>query len=214
MRILNGRVLGDAFGKYTCFTPQGCSVVDYVIVSEGILDQILYFCINDFVATISDCHCLLEWELSSRYQNNCAFNDVELYDKSPNYIWSDESAVKFQSALLSPEIQAKIENFNKCFIDGSQYSVDSASMELSNIMLNAAEKCLKRNPYKSSKNKRKKNWFDEDLQKCRNRLINYGTIYSKYPHDPLVRGHYYKLNKEYSRLRKYKYKSYQKHLLD
>ena len=58
LRILNGRVLGDAFGKYTCFTPQGCSVVDYVIVSEGILDQILYFCINDFVATISDCHCM------------------------------------------------------------------------------------------------------------------------------------------------------------
>ena len=87
-------------------------------------------------------------KLSSRYQNNCAFNDVELYDKSPNYIWSDESAVKFQS-VLSPDIQTKIENF----IDGSQYSVDSASMELSNIMLNAAEKCLKRNQYKSSKNK-------------------------------------------------------------
>jgi hypothetical protein len=56
-------------------------------------------------ATISDCHCILEWKLSSRYQNNCAFNDDELYDKSPNYIWSDESAVKFQSALLSPDIQ-------------------------------------------------------------------------------------------------------------
>ena len=81
----------------------------------------------------------------------CAFDDVELYDKSLNYIWSDESAVKFQSAL-SPDIQTKIEN---C-INGSQYSVDSASMELSNIMLNAAEKCLKRNPCKNSKNKKKK----------------------------------------------------------
>ena len=29
----------------------------------------------------------------------------------------------------------------------------------------------------------------------------------------LVRGHYYKLNKEYSKLRKYKYKAYQKHLM-
>ena len=163
MRILNGRVLGDAFGKYTCFTPQGCSVVDYVIVSEGILDQILYFCINDFVATISDCHCILEWKLSSRYQNNCAFNDVELYDKSSNYIWSDESAVKFQSALLSPDIQTKY--FNNFFIDGSLYTVDSASMELSNIMLNAAEKCLKRNPCKSSKNKREKNGL---MKTCRN----------------------------------------------
>ena len=98
-------------------------------------------------------------------------------------------------------------------MDGSQSSVDPASMELSNIMLNAAEQCLKRNPCKSSKKKKKnKKWFDEELQKCRNRLINYGTIYSNYPHDPLVRGHYYKLNKAYSR--KYKYKAYQKHLLD
>lgn len=62
--------------------------------------------------------------------------------------------------------------------------------------------------------KKNKKWFDEDLQKCRNILIHYGTIYSKYPHDPLVKEHYYKLNKEYSRLRKYKYKAYQKHLMD
>jgi hypothetical protein len=28
---------------------------------------------------------------------------------------------------------------------------------------------------------------------------NYGKVYSKFPHDPLVRGHYFKLNKQYSR---------------
>ena len=85
-----------------------------------------------------------------------------MYDKSSNYIWSDESAVKFQSALLSPDIQTK--NFNNFFIDGSLYTVDSASMELSNIMLNAAEKCLKRNPCKSSKNKTKNGL----MKTCRN----------------------------------------------
>ena len=43
LRILNGRCFGDMFGQYTCFTPNGCSVVDYTIVPESILDQIFIF---------------------------------------------------------------------------------------------------------------------------------------------------------------------------
>ncbi|VDI68815.1 Hypothetical predicted protein, partial [Mytilus galloprovincialis] len=42
IRILNGRVLGDTFGGLTCYTPNGASTVDYVLVSESILNQILY----------------------------------------------------------------------------------------------------------------------------------------------------------------------------
>jgi exonuclease III len=34
LRILNGRTLGDSKGKYTCYKPVGCSVIDYFIVSE------------------------------------------------------------------------------------------------------------------------------------------------------------------------------------
>ena len=33
LRLLNGRHKGDYRGKFTCFTPRGCSVVDYGIVS-------------------------------------------------------------------------------------------------------------------------------------------------------------------------------------
>jgi hypothetical protein len=52
-------------------------------------------------------------------------------------------------------------------MDGSQSSVDPASMELSNIMLNAAEQCLKRNPCKSSKKKKKKK-KNSLMRTCRN----------------------------------------------
>jgi hypothetical protein len=37
LRILNGRVIGDLFGKYTCHKPTGSSVVDYIILSEELL---------------------------------------------------------------------------------------------------------------------------------------------------------------------------------
>ena len=33
IRIENGRLDGDPHGDYTCYTPRGCSVVDYAVVS-------------------------------------------------------------------------------------------------------------------------------------------------------------------------------------
>ena len=35
LKILNGRKIGDTFGKYTCRTYNGCSVVDYTLISTS-----------------------------------------------------------------------------------------------------------------------------------------------------------------------------------
>ena len=45
LRILNGRCFGNSTGKHACLKPNGCSVVDYVLVSESLLQNILYVCI-------------------------------------------------------------------------------------------------------------------------------------------------------------------------
>jgi hypothetical protein len=57
LRILNDRILGDLLGNYTCYTPNGCNTVDYAIVSENVLESILYFKVNNCLPTLSDCHC-------------------------------------------------------------------------------------------------------------------------------------------------------------
>ena len=73
LRILNGRCFGDLFGRFTCFTPNGCSVVDYTIVSESITDQILFFQVSDFIATLSDCHSKLSWGILANF--NCSYSE-------------------------------------------------------------------------------------------------------------------------------------------
>jgi hypothetical protein len=86
LRVLTGRVLGAMFGSYTCDTPNGSCTVDYVLVSESILDQILYFRISNFIPTLSDTHCKLEWELLAKYkQENISYDNI-LHPMSPNYI--------------------------------------------------------------------------------------------------------------------------------
>lgn len=63
---------------------------------------------------------------------------------SPNYIWDDESAVRFTMALGSDEIQNQLQLFNSKTILGSQTSVDEASAEFSKSIDLAASHSLKK----------------------------------------------------------------------
>jgi hypothetical protein len=67
MRILNGSTCGDSNGKYTWFKPNGCSVVDYVLASESLLQSILYFNVSDFKASFSDCHCKITFKILASF---------------------------------------------------------------------------------------------------------------------------------------------------
>ena len=49
LRVLNGRTFGDSTGKYTCFNYAGCSVVDFFILSERLLEDILCMSVSDFI---------------------------------------------------------------------------------------------------------------------------------------------------------------------
>ena len=56
--ILNGRMTGDVFGKLTSHNWNGSSIVDYCIVSNELMDNIVDFKVGDFVPWLSD-HCLI-----------------------------------------------------------------------------------------------------------------------------------------------------------
>ena len=95
----------DMLGHYTCYTPNGASVVDYVMVSEGIQDQVLHFKVTDFIPTLSDAHCKLEWTMSDKCVSQQKTDNIFVQPISPNFIWSEESSEKFRFALCSTEIQ-------------------------------------------------------------------------------------------------------------
>ena len=57
LRILNGLVDKEHSCNYTCVTPRGASVVDYVVISNQMLQDVMSFVVNP-VTTLSD-HCYL-----------------------------------------------------------------------------------------------------------------------------------------------------------
>ncbi|CAG2218274.1 unnamed protein product [Mytilus edulis] len=213
IRILNGRVLGDTFGGLTCYTPNGASTVDYVLVSESILNQILYMRICNFIPTLSDCHCLLEWSLSAKYCLKTDCDSVNTHKMSPGFIWSDDSPALFQDALFTAEIQQRLEKFLKLEPINSQNAIDSASLELTDIIKTAANISLKRRKAQTGKGVKHQKWFDCNLAYLRKNLFSYGKIYSRFPRDPAVKGHFYKLQRLYTKARKHKYREYKQSLL-
>ena len=100
MRILNGHTFGDLVGNFTCFTPNGCSTVNYTIVSDNVFDQIFFFlkCQN-YMSTLSDCHCYLErfMHVTAKLSMHNVLDESCIKPLLPNYIWSDESPAKFKT---------------------------------------------------------------------------------------------------------------------
>jgi hypothetical protein len=47
----------------------------------------LYFNVNNFVPTISDCHYIIEWSMSAKFTIDIIADEVKLYYKSSKTIW-------------------------------------------------------------------------------------------------------------------------------
>jgi len=161
MRILNGRTLGIMLGKFTCFTPNGSSVVDYAIVSESVLKSILYFNVSDFVPTLSDCHCRLEWEMSAKFIDCNSTIDEDhinnhIHPMLARYVWSDDSGTLFQDALKSQQIQTQISDFLNNMKYDSPLNINTASAKLANSITQAADMSLKKRRKKDVNNREKK----------------------------------------------------------
>jgi len=59
LRILNGRTKGDRLSDFTCFTPNGVISIDYVVVSEELLTEIMGFVVSKgLVMPLSNIFCI------------------------------------------------------------------------------------------------------------------------------------------------------------
>lgn len=98
-------------------------------------------------------------------------------------------------------------------IELDNQSINKATETLHNIILNVADLSIKRK-LDMKKNVQNKKWFEADLKLKRKTLLNKAALMSKYPLDPIIRGSFYKINKEYAKLRKFKKKQFKQNILD
>ncbi|CAG2199948.1 unnamed protein product [Mytilus edulis] len=211
LRILNGRMCGDSTGKFTCFKPNGCSVVDYALVSQSLLQQILYFNVSDFKANFSDCHCKITFKILASFQ--LEKNKSHMKDFPLRYKWDTESIQNFQESFTHPVIQNELKYFlnNKIILD--KKNVNDATYSIHSIYEKVCKVSLKKKK-KRVKTCNHKKWFDQDLKSLKKHVNDKAILMSKFPKDPIVRGSFFKLNKQFAKLRRKKKREFRENILD
>jgi hypothetical protein len=110
LRSLNGRTLGDLHGKYTCITYNGCSVVDYTLVSSSISQGIRSFMVND-LTPFSD-HCPISCSLLSCFDDKTNKNKEKLEPLPGKFIWNEEAInTRYKNNMQSVEVKQKLQHF-------------------------------------------------------------------------------------------------------
>jgi hypothetical protein len=192
LRILNGRKAGDSLGYFTCHKWNGNSVVDYALVSEGLFDEISYFKVSQAFLDISD-HCMIAFKIKTPAIKVQKHTNI-LNALPAKFKWDNESIFRFQTALISQEVQNKISSF----LAATYTSTEIAAESVVNILKTAAENSLKMKSNRQiTKRKNNNNWHNNSLKQIRNKLTSKGNLLITYPNDPIIRGSYFKCLKYY-----------------
>lgn len=216
--ILNGRTLGDFCGQFTCHTPRGSSVIDYFIASKSLSSSILSMHVHDM--SISSDHCAISMKLKVNRDN--LVEDV-LGGRDPNishiplpdnFLWSEEAKIKYQEAFHTSEVKDKISDLEK-ELKSDRVEVQSLVSKLTDVMILAGDKSLRKRSFKPRKNFKSNNnkkWYDKDCKCLLREVKSAKNKFNKNVFNNALRIKYYSKFKEYKKLVKYKKRKYNGYL--
>ncbi|XP_078659029.1 uncharacterized protein LOC144904189 [Branchiostoma floridae x Branchiostoma belcheri] len=204
LRILNGRTPGDLLGKPTCYQPNGCSVVDYVLASETILLRKTTFFHVHALSPFSD-HCKISLLLESS-PNLPEHIEYKLPTRPfHKFVWNADSKEKFIKIINSTMFYSRINQFMHKNYELTPECLDTALQDFIRPLQEAGRNSLslritKKRKQQYKKQKSRKRWFDQTCASARQELKNLGRLLSKDPRNPSLRGSYFKKKKLYTRL--------------
>ena len=182
--IVNGRKLGDPFGKFTCFQWNGHSVADYLITSHDLFNQIRISKVGEFIPWISDhCPITFELEINSCPEKNENREKNSTLSSPKCFIWSNEGLTKFRNALESPNIQGKLNSILALDDTNPNQIVGT----LSELLIDVAEKVKIKKAKKSSRDDRNPPWFNETCYNMKNDIRSLGKKLKQDSSNPSVK---------------------------
>ena len=153
--MLNGRMLGDSIGYYTCHKYNGSSVVDYMIISEELLNSVNYFNVQNLIGTISD-HCKFSLLLKARPHRTYTETNMVI-PAPPRYKWGTDSPAKFQESLITNEIQHILAHTMSANYGTNDVGIETFVENVKKLFLTAADISLRKINVNQQKNRNTKN---------------------------------------------------------
>ncbi|CAG2188947.1 unnamed protein product [Mytilus edulis] len=177
MFILNGRFGKDSIGRMTC---KNKSVVDYIICTCNVLENILDFEVQEFCRLFSDVHSPLSLTLSCK---NKKHSDLETNNFTPKIgKWKCEKTLDFRDNLDGEMIEKlffKIQSLHNAKENAQKPEVDEVVFDLCNILLKSAETTFGLTSNKAHRHS-KKQWFDLKCLKAKKEFRKSKRLCKKY----------------------------------
>ena len=160
--ILNGTCNGDRHGGYTYISDNGCSVIDYFLMSRSLYANVFDECKLEVLERTECKHLPVRLTLKVENDNNVKEtnrNEQQKPIKIEKFNWDENIAYLFEEALTN-------EHFLSSINDALMYipmNIDDA-LEKFNGCLKEAASCMKKTV--TINNVQSQKWFD---QECRNK---------------------------------------------
>ena len=189
-KIVNGRFGADkGVGRYTCHTPRGDSLVDYVLVSDTLIPQISNFEVDTLDQTLSDVHSALHTSVSynphapqpTAQSVNTPDNPVPT-ESRPTYRekWKSGIDETFSQSFNEDSVSHLLDSLHRLNGENiNQDDIDSVTNQMVDIFIKSAQKAGLCKENRNSKPKNKKpysrrhphqDWWDEE---CENERTEY-----------------------------------------
>ena len=143
LRIANGRISGDSLGEMTCYNYKGASVVDYFILDDYLIPNVVSFKIS--APQFRSCHSMLHLTLK---KDPITIEEDLLNDLPICYRWNNASRDFYKIALANTFSSHEMTILNSRLDTGD---IDSAVDQVSDIFISAANRCLTKTKRKKKK---------------------------------------------------------------
>ena len=195
---LNGRKVGDLFGKYTSHQWNGSSVVDYAIVDQAIFKSISFFEVGNFIPWISD-HCAIRFQLETCMikEDQSDIHGGEMFN---SIFWDEDSPEKFMGLLRSHEQEI------------GETLAASPNTNILEKFQNIVKSVVAEGKFEKSRRKTSNDaaWFDKDCRESKEEIRVAGKNIQRNPKDPSLRKVLTEKKKEFRKLINGKKRSHEK----
>ena len=214
LKILNGRILGDLMGKYTYIGYNGISTVDYILGSENLLLQnyIHSFEVED-LTLISDhrpINVTLHFGTKKSDKNMTTPTPSNPRKKNTIIRNYEDYTTKLNSKMSYNQINCMINNLEVAKKNKDTSQLNTIIQTLVDMytdyenMEGINREMKPRKPKKS-----KKVWYDKDCKVLKRKLNQIRKIVEKNPQKNQTRQLFYKTQKEYRKIMKFKRRKYE-----
>ena len=199
LQILNGRTLGDIFGKKTYFGKLGSSCVDYFLSSDKVREYTSYLQVGKFTKFSDHCPLVLNMNLVEHYAINSSSYKFKSFPQK--YKWKAEnSAELFAESVNKPEIQT---SFDKIIVGENFENPMDMNIRFTEILIRVADDSLgKAKPYQNTSRHK---WFNNECRQGKRSLNKATRRFANKTDSKLFRDEFYLEKAKYRKtLRKHK----------